>query len=81
MAGQKIVQFQIPFVVLGNPDKTGSGSVPKIDAQNRFYVKFGCFSDKIQSRRGIIDVREHQLGHMVLLGQLQQLHLREGPEP
>ena len=69
--GQKIVQFQIPFVVLGNTNKAGLGSVPKINPQNWFYAEFRCFSNKVQSCRGVVDIGKYQLGHMVLLRQLQ----------
>ena len=47
VTGQKIVQLQIALVVLGNPDKAGLDPIPKIDTQNRFYVKFWCLSNKV----------------------------------
>jgi hypothetical protein len=50
VTGQKIVQFQIPLVVLGNPNKAGLDPIPKIDTKNGFHVKFGRLSSKIQSR-------------------------------
>jgi len=78
--GQKIVQLQIAFIILGNADKAGLCAISKIDAQNRFDAKFGSLSNKIQSRRSIVDVSEHQLGHVVLLRQLQEFLFGESPK-
>ena len=68
---QKIVQFQIAFVVLGNANEAGLHPVPEIDAQKGAHPKLRCLSNKVEPGRGIVDIGEHQLGHVVLLGQLQ----------
>ena len=70
----------IAFIVLGNTHKTWVYPIPKINTQNRPYVEFLGLAHEIESGRGIVDVGQCQLGHMVGLGQLQEFEFGKGSE-
>ena len=70
----------IARIVFGKPHKTGIDPVPKIDAQNRAYIELLGLTYKIESGRGVVDIGQGQLGHMVGLGQLQEFEFGKGSE-
>ena len=70
----------IAFIILGNTHKTTIYPIPKIDAQNRPYIKLLGLTYEIESGRGVVDIGQCQLGHMVGLGQLQEFEFGKGSE-
>ena len=80
MPRQKGIQFLIALIVFGKPHKTGVYPIPKIDTEDRSYIELLGLAHKIESGRGVVDIGQGQLGHMILLGQLQEFELGKGSE-
>ena len=74
------VQLTKSLVVLRDTYVTLIYTISEIDTQKGLYIIFGGQSYKVESCRCIIDIGQHQLRYMVLLGQLQKFFFGKGSE-